>query len=188
MTRPSDVAELALEWRCEAGYVGRGHYKAADRAAKWHTVMGTLNALFSAGIVAGLLFSLERLDGEAVPFRMGAILAGLSLLASLLTALQSFIGFDQGARQHASAAAAYEELGRRLDLAMSDGPVDVELLSCLREQMNELARTTPLIPHRAYLTGQDEIDQGIGHLGGRGAPRNMRRCGFAREGFDGDPR
>lgn len=168
---PVTPLELATEWRSEAAFIGRGHYKAADRTAWWDKVAGVITTLLSAAIGALLLHA-----GKEGPISatLTTYLGLLSLVASALTAIQARLRYDDVSQQHRGAGAAYEVLGRELDVLIAEeAHGDMDRLKALRQRMNELDKTTPLIPPRAYRRGRDEIVECKGHLSGRGRPRGV---------------
>lgn len=169
--------QLAREWRTEAAFIGRAHYKAADRAARFHRALGVGIALLSAGIGTSLLLTLEGMGGAAeklVSPLHATVLGVLSLLASGAMAIQAYLRYDDVSQQHRGAGAAYEVLGRELDVLIVERQyADVDRLKALRQRLNELDKTTPLIPPRAYRAGRTEIVNCSGHLSGRGRPRSV---------------
>lgn len=168
---------LATEWRTEAAFIGRGHYKAADRAAKWHRRLGIATAAASAGVGTSLLTTLEGLGSAAdrvISPRHATVLGVLALVTGGAVAIQAYLRYDDVSQQHRGAGAAYEVLGRELDVLIAENEqADMERLKALRQRMNELDKTTPLIPRRAYHDGRREIVNCKGHLEGRGRPRGV---------------
>ena len=168
--------ELVTEWRTEAAFVGRGHYKAADRAARLYRTMAIITAAVSAGVGAALLLMLQGTPGaDVVKQPVPSILAVISLLAGALMAVQAVLGFEESSQQHRGAGAAYEVLGRELDVFVVEehSHPDMKQLKAIRQRLNELDKTTPLIPRKAYCAARREIVNCEGHLAGRGRPRGV---------------
>lgn len=103
----ADMDQLGLEWRTEALYVGRGHYRAADLMSWRHRLLGVASTVLSAGVGTYLLYVVQQLRETPLTATQGVFLAGLSLVASAVTGLQAFMGYDERSRQHQSAGAAY---------------------------------------------------------------------------------
>ena len=147
---------------CNALYLGRAHYKAAETADRWHRAIGLCSAVLSAIVGTAIFATIRESAGETWRIVAGLVL----LLASLLASIQSFFGFAERASDHRVAGGAYAVLRRDLDLfllSFAHLPRETNtLLDALIEhkgRLDELGTTSPLIPKRSYTKAEREFEQ-----------------------------
>ncbi|MGW6904966.1 SLATT domain-containing protein [Streptomyces sp. NPDC054940] len=81
------------------------------------------------------------------------ILAGLlSVLAAVLAALQSFLGYPQLTEQHRQAVLEYGRIRRRMEVALAGDPelITSDLLSAFATELDALRLTAPSLPQRVH--------------------------------------
>lgn len=78
------------------------------------------------------------------------ILVGLmSVSATVLACLQTFLGFSERAEKHRMAGARYGALGRQLELMLAQDS-DWTPLEEIRKQLDSLAQESPNIPKAVH--------------------------------------
>lgn len=141
---------LLSKWHERARINQFQHYEAAKYYAMAHKRIG-IPAAIVAGIVGSAVFaSLQK----EVDIRIKVAVAALSLLAAVLTTLQTFLKYGETAEKHRNAAAAYAGIRHRIEAA-ANVPIGLrpplkELLSGVETQVDSLAQSAPDIPDRIW--------------------------------------
>ena len=134
----------------------RAHYKAADIAALKHNAYGIGAAL--CGVVAGT--SLIPALGDGASQVQGVF----GLLAAILASISTFGRYGERAETHRESARAYATLRRAIELAALDfqskeAKAHHDQLDRLSDEMDQVAGSSPLIPHTAYVLARREISK-----------------------------
>lgn len=149
-----DLLEQAKQYRIDAMYSGQAHYRAATIASQWHTWLG-LPVVVTTSIVATSIFATIN----AIPSTGWKIAAGVvSLLAAVLSALQTFFNFSEMPEKHKLAGASYGELRRELEVFLlryadgksADRSAAIETLNDILSRFSDLATKSPSVPDRAF--------------------------------------
>ena len=74
----------------------------------------------------------------------------MSVLAAILTALQSTLRYQELAEKHRSAGAKYNALGRELELMRTYPEISAEKIEDLRIRIDSLAFESPHIPQSVH--------------------------------------
>ena len=163
-----DILKQAKQYRVDATYTGRAHYKAADIASERNNLLG-IPVIIATAVVGTSIFA--TLSGS--PDIAWKITAGIvSLLAATLSALQTFFKFSETAERHRAAGAAYGALRRDVELFLlkySEAEVDarssaLQELERLSSKLSELASGSPRIPDGAFQRAIKEIEGERGRL------------------------
>lgn len=138
--------EVAEDWYARAAYVAHSHYRAALRFSK-------LNFWFSfpAVVLATVVGTSVFATLQAKPDLWWQVVVGLmSIAAAVLSALQSFLSYNEKAEKHRSAGAKYNAVGRELELWLSLPQEDLEKLDSIRQRIDTLAQESPHIPEAIH--------------------------------------
>lgn len=148
--------------RTNALYGKKKHYNAADRKQKYQTRLGT--AILSINILLGS--SLLVLLKSEVPDFMKWIGAGLSGLAALLTAFQTYFGFQKAIQGHRQVAGRYLELVHQCSNALAAYADGVLNDGQFAKRLDELTKAIARIDSDAhpYPTSQDDYDKAKGGM------------------------
>lgn len=156
-----DVIEQARGYQKDARESGRGQYKAGDIAAERHVLLG-IPVVITTTIVGTSIFASLSAD-PAIGWK---ILVGLiSIVAAILSALQTFFNYSEIAEKHRVAGARYGKKRRRFEaflLRYGDGDsrdaalTDMEKLS---DELSKLAEESPRIPDRAWKRALNEMEK-----------------------------
>jgi len=133
---------VALEWSKRVAAVAHGHYLAASRYSRLHFWLGMPTVLL-ATIVGTSVFAMLQQRPEV----WWQITIGLmSIVAAVLSALQSFLNYSDKTEKHRTAGARYNAIGRELEqlLAQDD---DWALLDSIRQKIDQLSQESPHIPN-----------------------------------------
>jgi hypothetical protein len=106
------VRELLDRNRLRAHRMARAQFLAGKRAESMHNLLGIPVVVLTAVVGTTIFSSLGSSPNRALVIAAGLI----SLLAAVLAALQTFLGFAQRAEKHRASGVAYSELKRDLDL------------------------------------------------------------------------
>jgi hypothetical protein len=137
---------VAVEWSQRVAVVAHGHYKAALRFSKFQTRIG-IPAVILTGIVSTSVFA--SLQGQ--PDLWWQIVVGvMSLTAAVLTALQSFLSYNERAERHRAAGARYNSVGRQLEQLLARDNDDWSPLTEIRAKIDSLAEESPHIPEAVH--------------------------------------
>jgi len=74
----------------------------------------------------------------------------MSIVTAILSALQSFLGFNDKAEKHRTAGSRYNMVGRELELWLAQPQEDLGRLESIRQRIDTLAQESPHIPAGAY--------------------------------------
>ncbi|MFI5554216.1 hypothetical protein [Streptomyces sp. NPDC051738] len=74
------------------------------------------------------------------------------MLAAVLAALQSFLGYPQLAEHHRQAVLEYGRIRRRMEVALAGDPERItgDLLSSFATELDTLRLTAPSLPQRVH--------------------------------------
>lgn len=146
------VDELLNKWCLRVKRSQLAHRFAAKQLNKLHLFLGSSAAVLSTITGTSIFASLEKgLSGY------GKIVVGVtSLLAALLSALQTFLRLDESSNKHQKADAGYSAIRQQIEqykitrYQTSNNTEDVdEFLNSVRKQMQELAEDSPVV-HEQY--------------------------------------
>lgn len=147
-TSPSDghgwsiqVSRLLENWHSRVYAAQSAHYASADRFRLLNYVVGVPAVIFSSIVGTALFAGLERDSPRTLA------VASASILAAVLTGLQTFLRFPERAAQHASAADWYSAIRRDIEEILHL-PVESrgEAKACLdgvRKEMNRAGQDAP---------------------------------------------
>ena len=137
---------VALEWYQRAAVVAHGHYRAAMRYAKLNYWFG-----FPAVVLATIVGTSVFATLQAKPEFWWQVTVGLmSIAAAILSALQSFLGYNDKAERHRVAGSRYNVVGRELELWLTLPSEDLEKLNSIRTRIDTLAQEAPHIPESVH--------------------------------------
>lgn len=136
--------ELADWWYDRVVRVQHGHYLAALHFDRRHWLLGGLNVVLAAAIGTTVFATLaEKAD-------LLVVTGALSVIATLVSALNAYLAYGERAGRHRVAGARYGAVGRELELLLSRAKFDSEFdgasLSNVKEKLDALAQECPHIP------------------------------------------
>ncbi|UGT71565.1 SLATT domain-containing protein [Nocardia gipuzkoensis] len=157
-----EIDALLDRIRHRAHRSARAQYIASKRAGLMHNILGIPVVILSV-VVGTTLFSSLGSD----PRKGVVICAGIvSLLASVLAALQTFLGYSESKERHFAAATSLSALKRELDLLalrfrvdQMEPPQALDLLAPFVDRFSTLIRDSPDVPDRYYDRARAEEEE-----------------------------
>lgn len=149
-----EIARLLEDWWRRATASQYGHQAKADRMYLFSIVLG-IPAVILSTIVGTSVFATAA--NEPVSVLWKTVVGTVSVLAAVLAAIQTYLGFSQLAEKHRVAGFRYANLRRDLTVALiRKGPAHIEKL---RREMDKLGSEVPQIGEKQWthsLTHADE--------------------------------
>lgn len=154
-TESSSVVSLLTHWHVKCRRSRAANYLAANAFSKKHTALGVLAVSISAVVGTSVFASL----GKQVDAALQIVVGGMSVLAAVLAALQTFLKYGDRASAHRLCGARYAALVRQIEmlLAVSKAPPAPEVLEEIRTKMDRLAEEAPELPERLRRRSLQEI-------------------------------
>lgn len=122
------------------------HYECATWYARWNYFLGIPAIILSTGVGTAVFASLEL----AATGEQRIIVGIVSLVAAILTSLQTFLRFSERGDQHRMAASEYGAIRRTLEYIKTFPPNEDEAIRSafndIRKQMDELSKVSPAVP------------------------------------------
>ena len=156
-----DIIAAAKQYRVDAVYTSRAHYKAVDSANFKNKLLG-IPVVITTTIVATSIFSTLN----SSPGIIWQIVTGLlSILALVLSALQTFFRYSDLAEKYRTAAVNYSTLRREIeffilkygDLSNDERENALNGIDTICRRFSQLARDSIAIPPKAYDKAVKEI-------------------------------
>lgn len=149
--RDDKTTDLLVRWRRNCLRSQVANYKAATLYSRNNYWLG-IPTIVLAAVVGTSVFSTIGSNVDDVWGKI--VVGGISLLASVLAALQTFLKWGELAAKHRSTGAEYGSIKRQLDqmLAMNErgGLPEEPEVTAIRSQMDTLARETPEVPEKIW--------------------------------------
>ncbi|MGY1425218.1 SLATT domain-containing protein [Lysobacter sp. A289] len=156
---PDDPDALVLAWIRRARESQFTHYEQATRFRRAGAFFGVPVIVISA-LVGTTVFSTISQSTTSTDIKIAVGL--LSVLAAVLSSLQTFMKLPEKAELHRSFGARYGDVRRRLELlyaGRSQLPITPEVLDYANKELSELAGEAPDIPAKAFKISQERIRQ-----------------------------
>lgn len=147
----ADNTALLLKWILRARESQMSHYEMADVLGRRNRGIGV--AVIGMTAVLGTSAFLSLIAASASPV-IRVIFGLVSVTASVLAALQTFLRYDERAEQHRSAGARYGAVRRTLEAAYTrslagENHVSADLIA-IREELDKLAQEAPNVPEAVF--------------------------------------
>ena len=145
-----EIEALAKDWfrRCRESQMA--HYEYGSLLERRHLFFGVPAVVLSTAVGTTIFSAWESSPENGLLLHI--MLGLLSMLAAVITALQTFLNLADRAAKHKSAGASYGAIRREIELLKSIPPSTEdqmrENLEGIKQKMDELAGTSPGIPSR----------------------------------------
>jgi hypothetical protein len=157
----NDVIGVAEGYRGTAILHAQAHNIAAERFERKNTYLGVPATIIAAVVGSSIFASLSSNDKNIY---LIVTTGALSILAAILSALQTFLKYPEIAQSHKSAKDGYEGIRRKIDifklqlagarpLSRSDAQ---NALQQIANQLDELGKTSPIVSTRALRDAKDD--------------------------------
>lgn len=142
----ADESQLILRWLKRARESQFTHYRMGVIFDRLHLCFG-VPVIITTTIVSGSIFAaIQREAAGDIKYWV----MGVSLIAVVLSSLQTFLKFSERAEKHRVAAAEYGSIRRRLEIAHVTSPVDKSVLEKLGDEISALAVRAPAISDSTF--------------------------------------
>jgi hypothetical protein len=160
-----DISLKIIEYRNRASRTRRSHYIASAKADENNFRLGIPVVIITAVVGTSIFATLQENPSIYIKIAAGI----LSLSATILAALQTYLGFSEKSAKHKEAGARYAAIWRRLDL------LDLELknsgeafrqcaideLKKIVAALDEAAKESLSVPDWAYDIAAAELDNTV---------------------------
>lgn len=136
---------VALEWYQRTATVAHGHYRAALRYSRLSYWFGFPTVILATVVGTSVFATLQ----QQPQFWWQLVVGLMSIAAAVLSALQSFLGYNDKAERHRVAGAKYNAIGRELELLLGQDD-DWTKLESIRQRIDVLAQESPHIPESVH--------------------------------------
>lgn len=154
---PANAIELLRSWRHRARLNQKAHYMMVHRAEARAFWFGVASAVIS-GVVGLLILITEKSEA---PSWVRLTAGGVSILASVITAIATSGKWSEKAAQHQAAAAAYGNAHRKFEQALALPPSGEsalnELVETLRIELEGIPMNAPAIPDSVWRRVPNEL-------------------------------
>lgn len=135
---------LLETWYKRAEACHKCHFLASHRYSRYNYWIGIPTIMFTT-VVGTSIFASLSMDSRSVTATI--VIGFVSIMAAILSSLQTFLGFPERADRHRDAGIKYGTIGRKMELLlneneMPDGPDAV----ALKKELDDLGAASPKIP------------------------------------------
>ncbi len=156
---------LLQDWHKRVRDAQHAHNEAAKRFEAYHRWLGIPVVVFST-IVGGTVFALMQKEAETM---LKVLLSMISIIAAVLSGIQTFLGYSDQAATHQDRAARYGALRRRIEQYLTvpdtlNANPDL-ILDSIRRKLGRLSLMGPTVPPdiwKATMEGSRRLDQKSG--------------------------
>jgi hypothetical protein len=155
----ADVDPVMGAWYRRARESQFAHYDASARYSALARRLGVPTVLLSAAAGTTLFATLQE---HSAPPRLRLVVGLVSLLAAILAALQTFLGFAERADKHRAAASAYGAIRRAIEQYQALPPTSragaESAMETVRKRLDETSQSAPDVPNRIWVRAQAAIN------------------------------
>jgi hypothetical protein len=124
------------------------HYEAANIFESMNYWLGIPSIILSTILGTSIFATL----GKSVDIIVQILFGLVSVIAAVLTGLQTFLRFSERSEKHRTIAARYGSLRRQIEELLSlEDSITKEVITPLRESIDRLAEEAPNIPERIWV-------------------------------------
>lgn len=160
----ADIEVLMEEWRLRAWAAQMAHYRVASRLRTYNVWLGLPVVIFTTAVGTSLFATLNE---ERPTVLVRAIVGGISVLAAVLAAIQTFFNFATRADQHVLAADWYASIRRKVEqelrIPRKHRGDPKKFMDGIRKEMNTVGSQFPEIGDRLWTQVAGEF--GLGYRG-----------------------
>jgi hypothetical protein len=168
---PIDLGGVARLWQIRTGAIEKAHYRRCVLFRKRHVALGCVTIVCTT--LLGIILNLHNghspiapwLDEKLTSFRTEFSVI-LTVLAPVLTALVSFLRFDEKSNMHHNAGARFASMKRRLQLMISECASEgcdrkevTQKLTEICEKWDALTLQAPALYLKEWKMIKEEIDK-----------------------------
>jgi hypothetical protein len=159
----NELLSAVKRFRHDASVVARAHFLAWERYSRWNRFLGIPVVIMTALVGTAIFGTLQ--ENPALHWRILA--GGISILATVLAALQTYLNFAEQAEKHREAGGNYAEVRRKFNLLaieMSQKGTDFndEAITILKEivaTLDEISKKSPAITDAIYDVARRQAEE-----------------------------
>lgn len=144
---PHDIDELTKRWIKRARESQFAHYELGDRLAFRHRLLGVPAILISAIVSLSVFGTLQKMGGSEWLKYLAIV---FSLLAAVLSGIQTFMKYAERGEAHRAVAAGYGAIRRRLELLNITKPIDPKKLEKIEAELALLGNKASVISKKDF--------------------------------------
>jgi hypothetical protein len=161
LTWDDSVEDLFASWHRRVAAAEHGHRLMADRLRRRYLLLGIPVVIFTTLVGTSAFASISKAHGNSIqgleidPDIVLFVVGTISVLAAVLSSLQTFLRYATRAEGHRIAALRYETLRRDMATTLAlpreaRGQPDKDLYS-VRQRMDRYAKESPTIGERQWV-------------------------------------
>lgn len=150
-TSVSHITQTLENWRIRIRATHKGYYRDASKLSSRQHILGTTVALISGVVGSGVLLSMSNPEEKSTWVIVSAGM--LSILAAILSALQTYLNYPARQVTHVLAATKLSSLKKRIEERLAIDGNDDELKSFLKEirlEWDMITHSAPLLSNSSY--------------------------------------
>lgn len=152
----TEQTDLLKRWHAHVVAAQHAHYLLTTRLRRANLWIGIPAVVASAVVGTSLFATLAESDGTTLNLspELRVAIGSLSVIAAVLAAVQTFLGFAKRAEQHVQAADWYAAIRRKIEQVLTFQPADrgdpKKVLDEIRSDMNKASQTYPEIGEETW--------------------------------------
>jgi hypothetical protein len=158
-----ELLSAVKRYRHDASVVARAHYLAWERYSRWNRLLGIPVVIMTALVGTAIFGTLQ--ENPEPHWRI--LVGGISILATVLAALQTYLNLAEQAEKHREAGGNYAELRRKfnllaIEMSQRGGDFDEQAITILKEivaTLNEISKNSPAITDKIYDIAQRQAEE-----------------------------
>jgi hypothetical protein len=144
---PKTTEELLADWHRRARESQFAHYEASKPLSKANYFFGVPVVVLSTFVGTSVFATLEK--ESAIEFRI--TVGCISVLAAVLSSLQTFLRFTERAEKHRAVGGRYGAIRRDIEvLQASAGPWDPKRIDAIKDKIDAISTEAPELNERIW--------------------------------------
>lgn len=149
--------KLVEDWFRRARESQAVHYASASHFSWLNLILGIPTIIITTIVGTAVFASMDNQDIGEYKVLLGLI----SILASVLAALHTFLGYAQRSEKHRATGAIYGSIRRELELIKTCSIADVDIcsekLGQVKSRMDTLAENSPEVPKKIWVKEMKDL-------------------------------
>lgn len=147
-----ELEELLQTWRLRMYACQHAYYSEAERLRRWHFWLG-IPAVVLSSVVGTAVFA--TLENQQIGISTRVAVAVVSVLAAVLTGLQTFLRLAETASAHGVAADWYSAIKRDIEqlqaLRREERGRSKDCIDALRKEINKAGQSSPALRESLWM-------------------------------------
>ncbi|WP_282014041.1 SLATT domain-containing protein [Marinifilum flexuosum] len=150
-----EKTNLLRNWKKRIKKAQKAHYKDAHRLKRNKMLIGIPTVVLTTLVGTGIFASLENSGPEDIVYIHPVVLGILSLFASILASLQTFLNYSEKSEKHLGAARKLSSLKKEIQhnlITIEQSSIEMnEFIQHVREKWDEIINEAPLVSEKNRL-------------------------------------